>query len=180
MEIKVTESNPNVPWLTRKIIKINKTGKTELILEHVHPKCYLSIGNYACPWHLLTEEEKDTRRYIEDKFTEVCDRLEMNVVPGVEIITDEDNGIDLHIEVVGEKVNPDNERDVYMKYIKDGYDRFNITSINERYPDGHGDYERTDFIYDRYGNYPKDADGNSIIEKWTYRYDRYMYFYKVI
>jgi len=181
METKVTEFVITYPWLERKIVKINKVGKTELVLEHFRKDCYPSIDNFNCPWRLLTEKEKNTRRYIGDKFTEVCDKQEINVIPGIEYISDDRSDINLHIEVIGVKSTPETSDKIYKKYIDElGYERFNITSISERYLDGHGDFENTDFVYDEHGNYPKDENGNSIVRKWTYKYDCYYYFYKVI
>lgn len=181
MEEKVTEFNITVPWLERKIVKINKVGKTELILEHFDERCFPSIDNFNCPWRLLSEEDKNVKRYVKGKFTDVCDRLEMNVTPGVEYISDERSNKTLHIDIIGVKVTPDTSNKIYKKYVNElGYKRFNITSINERFPDGHGDFESTDFIYDEHGYYPKDENGNSIIKEWTYRYDSYYYFYKEI
>jgi len=180
MEEKVTEFNITVPWLERKIVKINKVGKTELTLEHVRED-YLSIDNFTYPWRTLSEFEKNSKRYMLGKFTETCDKLEMNVIPGVEYLSDERSNKTLHIEVIGIKVTPDTNNDIYRKYINElGYKRFNITSLSERFPDGHGDFEQTDFVYDEHGYYPKDENGNSITKTWTYRYDSYYYFYKEI
>ncbi len=181
MEEKVTEFNITVPWLERKIVKINKVGKTELTLEHFREDCFLCIDNFTYPWRTLSEFEKNAKRYMLGKFTETCDKLEMNVIPGVEYISDERSNKTLHIEVIGIKVTPDTLNDIYRKYVNEGgYKRFNITQIEERYPDGHGDFENTDFVYDEHGYYPKDENGNSIIKEWTYRYDSYYYFYKEI
>ena len=105
----------------------------------------------------------------------------MNVTPGVEYISDERSNKTLHIEVIGIKITPDTNNDVYRKYVNElGYKRFNITSLNERFPDGHGDFESIDYIYDENGYFPKDENGNSITKEWTYRYDSYYYFYKEI
>ena len=151
MEEKVTEFNITVPWLERKIVKINKVGKTELTLEHFDERCFPSIDNFNCPWRLLSEEDKNVKRYVRGEFTDVCDRLEMNVTPGVEYISDERSNKTLHIEVIGIKVTPDTNNDIYRKYVNElGYKRFNITSLNERFPDGHGDFESIDYIYDEH------------------------------
>lgn len=181
MEEKVTEFNIKVPWLTRRIVKINKEGKTDLVLKNVKDENYLSIDNYNCPWHLLTKEDQEIKRYVCGKFTEVCDRLEMNVAPGLEYIADDNSNKVLHLEVIGVKITPDNDKEIREKYSeRNGYKRFNISSITERHPDGHGDWEDTERIYDENGNYPVDENGNSIIKKWSYKYDKYVYFYKVI
>ena len=181
METKTTEFNILVPWLERKIVKINKVGKTELTLEHVRKDDFLCIDNFNCPWRMLSEEDKEVKRYVRGQFTEVCDRLEMNTTPGIEYISDERSDKTLHIEVIGIKITPDTSSEIYRKYVNElGYKRFNITSLSERFPDGHGDFESTDFIYDEHGYFPKDENGNSIIKKWSYRYDSYYYFYKEI
>ena len=181
MEEKVTEFNITVPWLERKIVKINKEGKTDLVLKNVKDENHLNIDNYNYPWHLLTEEDQETKRYVCGKFTKVCDRLEMNVTPGLEYIADDNSDKVLHLEVIGVKITPDNAKEIREKYSeRNGYERFNISSITERHPDGHGDWEYTDHIYDENGYYPVDENGNPIIKKWSYKYDRYVYFYKVI
>lgn len=181
METKVTEFTITHPWIERKVVKINKVGKTELTLENIRMDLDMSIENFNCPWRLLSKEEQETKRYIGDKFTEVCDREEINVIPGIEYVSDERCNNNIHIEVIGVKITPETRPEIYKKYENElGYKKFNITSITERYLDGHGDFESTDFIYDGHGNYPKDENGNNIVKKWTYKYDCYFYFYKII
>ena len=173
MERKTTEYDIRVPHLMREIIKINKVGKTELVLEHVHNVKYFSIDNFNCPWRLLTKKEQESRRYVYDKFTESCDKRAINVQPGLEYISNENSGKTLHIEIIGIKLTPGMD---YSQFYKDGY----ISSIVERYLDGHGEFENTNYIYDENGYYPVDEEGNTIQKKWSYRYDMYAYFYKVI
>lgn len=181
MEEKVTESSINFPWLERKVVKINKVGKTELILKNASLDWGLIIQNFNCPWRLLSKKDQETRRYIGDKFTEVCDRLEINTIPGVEYMSDERLNTELHIEIIGIKVTPEIADKIYEKYIEEqGYKNFNISCLIERHPDGHGDFEFTNFVYDDHGNYPKDENGNDVVKEWTYRYDVYDYFYKEI
>ena len=126
-----------------------------------------------CPLKPLTKKEQESRRYVYDKFTESCDKREINVQPGLEYISNENSGKTLHIEIIGIKLTPGMD---YSQFYKDGY----ISSIVERYLDGHGEFENTNYIYDENGYYPVDEEGNTIQKKWSYRYDMYAYFYKVI
>ena len=164
-----------------KIVGINKVGRTELVLDRIVETKSMCIDNFNCPFNLLTPDEQDARRYIGDKFTETCDRYELNVRPGVEYVYDDKSDKTVRIEVVGIKITPDTESDVFEEYTgQRGYKMFNVFSIIERYPDGHGDWENTDYIYDEHGEYIRDEEGNSIHKKWSYRFNKYMYFYKEI
>ena len=99
----------------------------------------------------------------------------MNVIPGLEYVSNENSNTTLHLEVIGIKRTNDNNSKI-KEYENNGYNRFNISGLIERYPDGHGEFEYTDYIYDENGNYIKGRER----EKWSYRYDSYVYLYKVI
>ena len=176
MEHKILNHSINHPNITIEMVKINKVGKTDVVLPKYDTRRGMAIDNFALPYYTLTREEQLSRRYVNGKFTEVCDRQEMNVVPGIVYYSDSEKGVDLHIEVIGVKDELGKESE--KEFRKRGYDCFKITSYTERYPDGHGEFEFTDFVYDENGNTCKDIDGNR--KSWSYRYDRYSYYYKVI
>ena len=176
MEHKVLNYSIKYPNITMEMVKINKVGKTDVVLPKYDTRRGMAIDNFALPYYTLTREEQLSRRYVNGKFTEVCDRQEMNVVPGIVYYSDSEKGVDLHIEVIGVKDELGKESE--KEFRKRGYDCFKITSYTERYPDGHGEFEFTDFVYDENGNTCKDTDGNR--KSWSYRYDRYSYYYKVI
>lgn len=175
MERKTTELDIRVPHLTREIIKLNKVGKTDVVLEHVHKHGYMSIDNFNCPYRLMSRQDQSARRYVGDKFTESANEREMNVIPGLEYVSNENSNTTLHLEVIGIKRTNDNNSKI-KEYENNGYNRFNISGLIERYPDGHGEFENIDYIYDENGNYIKGREG----EKWSYRYDSYVYLYKLI
>ena len=176
MEHKVLNYSINYPNITMEMTKINKVGKTDVVLPKYDTRRSMAIDNFALPYYTLTEEEQGARRYANGKFTELCDKQEMNVVPGIVYYADSEKGVDLHIEVIGVKDKLGESS--YKEFREKGYKEFNITSYIERYPDGRGEFEFTDFVYDENGYYCKDTDGNCKI--WSYRYDRYSYYYKVL
>lgn len=176
MEHKILNHSINHPNITIEMVKINKVGKTDVVLPKYDSRWSMEIDNFALPYDTLSEKEQGTRRYVNGKFTELCDRREINVVPGIVYCADSEKGVDLHIEVIGVKNELGKSSD--REFSEKGYKWFNITSYTERYPDGHGEFEFTDFVYDEDGNTCKDADGKS--KFWSYRYDRYSYYYKVM
>lgn len=168
--------NINKPWLNREFYQINKTGETILIVKGINAdNIWICTENYRVPAvEFFNNPNNHEKRYCKGKFYPEYDELEMNIEAGVQFITNDNIDNTLTISIIGIKTTEDETDFKAMK--EKGYEY--VGAIAERYPNGSGDHYYKDFVYDEKGNYVYDENGEP--KEWSYRYDLFNYYYKII
>lgn len=166
----------NKPWLNREYYQINKIGETALTINGVNEdNICINTEYYKYPAiEFFNNPDNHEKRYCRGKFYPEYDEVEMNVEAGVQVITNDNIDNTVTINIIGIKATEDGSEYKSMK--EKGYEY--VGTIAERYPDNHGEFCYKDFVYDEKGNYVYDENGKP--KEWSYRYDLYAYYYKVI
>ena len=164
------------PWLNRVFYQINKTGETVLTINGVNEdNIWICTENYKYPAvEFFNNPNTHQKRYCRGKFYPEYDELEMNIEAGVQLITNDNIDNTVTISIIGIKTSENESVSNAMK--EKGYEY--VGAIDERYPDNHGEFCYKDFVYDEKGDYVYDENGQP--KEWSYRYDLYVYYYKII